>query len=262
MNDSKQLGDAPIWWRRSFSRVRQALAFREERRLLFDTILLGIAGALSAQLFGWLLHLADSMLLGGIAGVHLPGVPSDGGVNQLVTGPHGLWLVPLVTTLGGLISGVLVFSLAPEAEGHGTDTAVDAFHRKAGEIRARVPPLKLIASAITIGSGGSAGREGPTALVSAGFGSLYAKAGKRTDRERRLLMLVGMAAGLSAMFRSPIGTGLFAIEVLYSEMEFEAAGLVYTMLGAVVAYAVNGFFSGWKPLFLVPALSATPSVTG
>ena len=78
-----------------------------------------------------------------------------------VIGYHGLWLIPVVTTLGGLIVGLLVERYAPEAEGHGTDAVVRAFHRTDGVIRPRVPPIKLFASAITIGSGGSAGREGP-----------------------------------------------------------------------------------------------------
>ena len=107
-----------------------------------------------------------------LAGFQPPGLPNEGGVLQGVIGPHGLWLIPVATTLGGLISGVLVYSLAPEAEGHGTDTAVKAYHRAAGFIRARVPPLKMVTSAITIGSGGAAGREGPTALISAGIGSI------------------------------------------------------------------------------------------
>lgn len=237
-----------------------AATIREERRLLLETLLLGTVGALAAQLFGWMVRAAEALLLGRIAGVVLPPA-REGAEVGIIVGPHGLWLVPAVTTLGGLLAGVLVYSLAPEAEGHGTDTAVDAFHRRAGRIRPRVPPLKLIASAITIGSGGSAGREGPTALISAGIASVYASWTKRSDEERRLLMLVGMAAGLSAIFRSPIGAGLFAIEVLYSEMEFEAGGLVYTMLGSVVAYAVNGFFSGWTPLFRVPALPAAPPIS-
>jgi CIC family chloride channel protein len=147
---------------------------------------------------------------------------------------------------------VLVFSLAPEAEGHGTDTAVKAFHQAKGFIRARVAPLKMVASAITIGSGGAAGREGPTALISAGVGSIYGTLTKRTDEERRLLLLIGAAAGLSAIFRSPIGTAFFVIEVLYSGMEFDAGALLYTMLGSVTAYAVNGLFVGFRPLFIVP----------
>ena len=73
---------------------------------------------------------------------------------------------------------------AGSLEGHGTDTAVRAFHWQGGFIRKRVPPLKMIASAITIGSGGAGGREGPTALISAGFGSIYATWTHRDEAER------------------------------------------------------------------------------
>jgi CIC family chloride channel protein len=225
---------------------------KRQRRLIIDTLILGVVGALSAQLFTLLLHIVSSFFLGSMAGYQPPGLPEEGGVLRQVIGTNGLWLIPVATTLGGLISGVLVFSLAPEAEGHGTDTAVKAFHRAGGFIRARVPPLKMVASAITIGSGGAAGREGPTALISAGVGSLYATLNHRSDEERRLLLLIGAAAGLSAIFRSPIGTAFFVIEVLYSGMEFDAAVLLYTLLGSVTAYAVNGLFVGFRPLFIVP----------
>jgi CIC family chloride channel protein len=162
--------------------------------------------------------------------------------------------VPVVTTLGGLLSGFLVYRFAPEAEGHGTDTAVDAFHRREGLIRPRVPLIKLVASAITIGSGGAAGREGPIALITAGVGSLYARLARRSEEDRRILLLAGMAAGLSAIFRTPMGTGVFAIEVLYGRMEFEAGALLYTMLSSAVAYTVNGAFVGFQPLFRVPSI--------
>lgn len=82
---------------------------------------------------------------------------------------------------------MLVYRFASEAEGHGTNAAVIAFHRKQGVIRTRVAPIKLVASAITIGSGRSAGREGPMALVAAGLGSLYARLAHRSEQERRLL---------------------------------------------------------------------------
>jgi len=235
---------------------------RMQRRMLLDTVLLGVVGALSAQLFLWMLAVAQRLLLEGVAGYLPPMLPEEGGSLKEIVGAHGLWWIPIVTTLGGLLSGVLIYSLAPEAEGHGTDTAVKAFHRAGGYLRARIPPLKMIASAITIGSGGSAGREGPTALISAGVASLYGTLEHRSDRERRLLVLIGMAAGLAAIFRSPIGTALFAIEVLYSDMEFDAGALLYTMLGAVVAYAVNGLFVGYLPLFRVPADLGVHSFTG
>jgi CIC family chloride channel protein len=224
-----------------------------QQRLIVDTIFLGVVGALSAQLFIILLHWSAGLFMTRLAGYQPPGLPEEGGVLRQVIGSHGLWLVPVATTLGGLISGLIVYAFAPEAEGHGTDTVVKAFHHLGGRIRARVPFVKMLASAITIGSGGAAGREGPTALISAGIGSVYASLERRSDEERRLLTLIGMAAGLSAIFRSPVGTAMFAIEVLYSDMEFDGGALLYTLLGSVVAYAVNGLFVGWQPLFHVPS---------
>ncbi|MFZ0547250.1 MAG: chloride channel protein [Candidatus Promineifilaceae bacterium] len=232
---------------------------RRQRRLLLDTIFLGIVGALSAEAFTWMLRVAQKFFLVVLAGYQPPGLPEEGGVLKQVIGPHGMWLIPVVTTLGGLISGILVYSLAPEAEGHGTDTAVKAFHHAGGFIRARVPPLKMLASAITIGSGGAAGREGPTALIAAGVGSIYATWTKRSDEDRRLLVLIGMAAGLSAIFRSPIGTAVFAIEVLYSDMESDVGALLYTLLGSIIAYTINGLFVGWQPLFQVPSDLVRPA---
>ncbi|MGA8940023.1 MAG: chloride channel protein [Acidobacteriaceae bacterium] len=232
----------------------------DKPRLLLDALVLGIIGALSAQVFTWMLRAAQKFFLGWLAGYTPPGVPTDGGVAHQIIGPHGLWLIPVVCTLGGLISGALVYGLAPETEGHGTDTVVKALHFTGGTLRARVAPVKLLTSAITIGSGGSAGREGPTALIAAGFGSIYATWLKRSERERRLIVMMGMAAGLSAIFRSPIGTAIFAVEVLYGSIEFESEGLLYCMLAAIVSYAINGAFVGWKPLFAVPALAAPTHV--
>ena len=223
-----------------------------QRRLLIDALFLGVVGACSAQVFVFMVRVAQDWLLTGLAGYQPMGLPGDGGVAEQVIGPHGLWLIPLVTTLGGLLSGVLVFSIAPEAEGHGTDSAVRAFHRAGGYIRPRVIPLKAVTSAITIGSGGAAGREGPTALIAAGVGSMYATLLRRPEEERRLHVLMGMAAALAAVFRSPIGTAFFAVEVLYSRIEFESNALLYTMLGSVVAYALNGLFVGWEPIFQLP----------
>ncbi len=230
----------------------------DKPRLLLDSVVLGIVGGLGAQVFMWMLRVSQNIFLVWFAGYRPPGLPEEGGALREMIGPHGLWLIPIATTVGGLISGALVYGLAPETEGHGTDTVVRALHWTGGKLRARVAPVKMIASAITIGSGGSAGREGPTALIAAGFGSIYAYLLKRPERERRLLVLMGMAAGLSAIFRSPIGTAIFAVEVLYGGMDFESEALIYCMLAAIVAYAVNGWFVGWHSLFRVPPdLSAT-----
>ncbi|MEO6817769.1 MAG: chloride channel protein [Edaphobacter sp.] len=224
-----------------------------EPRLLLESALLGVAGALSARIFVWMLRLCNRLLLVHLAGYSAPGVGSGQTLVQQI-GSHGLWLIPAATTLGGLLSGILVYRLAPEAEGHGTDTAVNAFHRQESLIRPRVAPVKMVASAITIGSGGAAGREGPIALITAALGSYYASLTHHTEQERRLLLLAGMAAGLAAIFRSPMGTAVFAIEVLYGNMEFEVGALLYTMLASAVAYSINGLFVGFAPLFRIPLI--------
>lgn len=223
-----------------------------QHQLVLDTLVLGAAGAAAAWAFNFLLHLADRLLLGGIAGYRAPGLPSEGAAPTEIIGEHSLWLIPVVAALGGLVVGVVTRWLAPEAEGHGTDSVIRAFHRDGGSMRARVAPVKLVTSAITIGSGGSAGREGPIAMIAAGLGSMYATLTHRDEHDRRLLLLVGAAAGISAIFRSPIGAALFAVEVLYADMEFEAGVLLYATLGAIVAYALSGLTSGFGALFTVP----------
>lgn len=221
-----------------------------EYRLLFYSALIGVAGGLGAQLFVWILNFTERLLLVGIAGYQSP---EPGILNpQPIIGAWGLWLIPLVTTLGGLLSGILVYTFAPEAEGHGTDAAVEAFHFKGGRVRPIVPLIKVFASAITIGSGGAAGREGPTAQISVGVGSMLADLLHMPDEERRVLVLAGMAAGLAAIFRSPLGMAIFSVEILYSGMAFETEALIYTVVASVVAYAVNGLFVGWSPIFLFP----------
>ena len=105
---------------------------RKQHKLLVDSVLLGIVGALSAQAFVFLLGWCQALFLGLLAGYRLPILTADGSIIAAVAGPHGLWLIPLSTTLGGLLAGLLVYSLAPEAEGHGTDAVVNAFHNLQG----------------------------------------------------------------------------------------------------------------------------------
>ncbi|MBN2193411.1 MAG: chloride channel protein [Polyangiaceae bacterium] len=168
--------------------------------------------------------------------------------GAVAVGEPRRWLILLLPAIGGLISGVIVFSLAPEAEGHGTDSLIEAFHRKGGNIRARVPWVKAVASVILIGTGGSAGREGPIAQMGAGFGSILGGFLKLSPRERRLLLLAGAAGGIGAIFRTPLGAALFVVEVLYRD-DFEVDGLVPTVLSSVVAYSVFTMIFGTGAIF-------------
>jgi len=162
------------------------------------------------------------------------------------------WFLFLIPVIGGLVSGFLVFKFAPEAEGHGTDAAIDAFHNKGGQIRGRVPIIKGLASIVTIGTGGSAGKEGPVAQIGAGFGSWLANRLRLGTADRRILMLAGMAGGIGATFRAPLGGALFAVEVLYQDPEFEHEGLIPCIISSIVAYSIFGAVTGWKPLLVTP----------
>ena len=123
-------------------------------------------------------------------------------------------MLVLVPGVGGLLVGLLIHRLAPEAEGPGTGAAIDAYHNRGGQLDGRVGVVKILASAITLGTGGSGGRGGPIALVGASFAARLAKAFRLSSRERRLLLVAGMGAGIGAFFRAPLAGAIFAVEVL------------------------------------------------
>ena len=168
------------------------------------------------------------------------------------------WLYLLIPTLGGLAAGLLVFLLAPEAEGHGTDAMIEAFHHAGGFIRKRVAPIKVLASALTIGSGGSAGKEGPIAQIGAGLGSILATLMRLRARDRRILVLAGAAGGIGAIFHAPLGAALFAPEVLYRETEFEFEAIMPCIVASIVASSVFDQYSGRATLFFPGPVNFEP----
>lgn len=190
------------------------------------SVMVGLVTGSAAVLFYFATNSIEHLFLNNLAGYH---PPREGAEAVLAMGDQMIdtlavdhrWFLFLVPVIGGLISGFLVFKFAPEAEGHGTDAAIDAFHNKGGIIRGRVPIIKGLASIATIGTGGSAGREGPIAQIGAGFGSFIASKLRLTSADRRILLLAGMAGGIGATFRAPLGGALFAVEVLYKNPEFE-----------------------------------------
>jgi CIC family chloride channel protein len=209
--------------------------------------IIGVVAGLGAALFFSALQLATQLLLGDAAGYAPPQPVGEGGVGSLPL-PGATLLLPLVVAVGGLISGAIVFGLAPEAEGHGTDAAIDAIHHRGGRIRARIPPIKLIASAITIGSGGSGGREGPAAQISAGFGALLATWLRLSPQDRRIAVAAGMGAGIGAIFRAPLGGAVMAAEILYLH-DLEVEAIIPGLIASIVGYTVFGAFFGFEPIF-------------
>jgi len=223
---------------------------RKTARLLALSTLLGVAGAGVALLFDGLIDLAQRWLLTGIAGYRDLDVERAHRLGVWPVLGHNWWLI-VATTVGGLLTGLLVYGVAPEAEGGGEGEVVRAYHTEGGRIRARIPVVKALASAITIGSGGAAGREGPMALITAGLGSLIGSLAKLSADERRALVLIGTAAGVSAVFHSPLGSAIFAVEVLYHGVGFEGVVLLDTLIASAVAYALHGMFVGFEPMFVL-----------
>ena len=222
-------------------------------RMLLLSLLVGTVSGFGAIAFNLLLDGSKEIFLAHLAGYRPPGLPSEGGRLVEEASAWWRWLLPLATTLGGLIAGWLVFSFAPEAEGHGTDAVLKAYHHAGGRIRARVPLVKTVASAITIGSGGSGGREGPIAQIGAGFGSVLASVLRLSDGERRMLVMSGAAGGIGAIFHAPLGGALFVTEVLYRKLDYETDVLVPAIVSAVTAYSIVGYFYGFGSLFLTPS---------
>lgn len=227
-------------------------------------ILAGIVGTISgigAFIFYLLLELSTKFFLSGLDSFN---PPLAGGEVEIINFNFHLGILPLpiVVALGGLLSGIVVYRFAPEAEGHGTDAVIRSFHKMRGVIRSRVPIVKTVASAITIGSGGSAGREGPIAQIGAGFGSFIADVLKLSDKDRRTLVVCGVAGGIGSIFRSPLGGAMFGIEVLYrKDSEFEA--IVPAFVSSIVAFIVfdvimsyiAGTPFGLLPIFKVPPVT-------
>jgi len=220
-------------------------------------VLIGIVSGLGAILFSFLLQTGTRFFMHDLVGFVLPGSATG---RQFLGVPLSRWLMLWIPAIGGLISGLIVFNFAPEAEGHGTDAMIDSFHRKKGVIRRRVPIVKTMASAITIGSGGSAGKEGPIAQIGAGFGSFLASLLKVSDRERRIMLLAGAAGGIGAIFKAPLGAALFATEVLYRKEDFEFEALIPCILSSIVGFMIFTLYDGDATIFHIPNLSlATPA---
>ena len=209
--------------------------------------LIGIVAGAGAVVFFTALQWATHLLLGVAAG-YAP--PSPFGEGNATGSAHFVrpWAIPLVVGLGGLLSGLIVFTLAPEAEGHGTDAAISAVHHNPRGVRARVSAVKIAASAIMIGAGGSGGREGPTAQISAGFGSMLARWLDLSPTDARIAVSVGVGSGIGSIFRTPLGGAVLGAEILYRD-DIEAEALLPSLVASLVGFTIFGAVEGFSPIF-------------
>ncbi|MCP4670669.1 MAG: chloride channel protein, partial [Desulfobacula sp.] len=233
------------------------MSFRENEiavagRWLFYFVLIGLIAGCGAIVFHYLCGLGMHYFLDLMAG-YRPDAPA--GEHLLLPHtktPFNRWILLILPAAGGIISGWIVYTFAPEAEGHGTDAAIDAYHHKGGLIRGRIPFIKTIASTITLTTGGSGGREGPIAQIGAGFGSFLATKFNLSERERRIMMAAGIGAGVGSIFRAPLAGALFAAEVLYRDPDFESEAIIPAGISSVVAYCTFCLVFGWGSLFDSP----------
>ena len=240
----------------SLRKLRESLPHRELRhggKWLFYCAVVGVAAGLGAVVFDVLsltvLHFAIEVL----AGWELARPVGERPLFAPSSGDRNAGLLVVLPAVGGLLSGAIVAWLAPETAGHGTDAVIDAYHRRGGFLRLRASIVKIVASALTLGSGGSGGREGPIAQIGAGFGSFVATRLRLADADRRVLLAAGMGAGIGSIFRAPLGGALFAAEVLYSSTEFEASVLMPACVASIAGYSVFTAIRGSGPLFTTPA---------
>ncbi len=224
------LSDTPV--QRAFSRVRES----ESTVMLTLAMLIGVGAGLGAVIFIKSISLVQALLFG---------------QGRDTLSFMGNWFVVVIPVLGGLVVGPLIYFFAPEAKGHGVPEVMTAMETRGGRIRPIVIVIKAVGSAITIGSGGSVGREGPIVQIGAAIGSVL---GQRFHlSKRRILGLVGAgaAAGIAATFNAPIAGVMFALEVLLGDYSVQSISTM--VFAAVSASVVSRFFLGAHPAFTVPS---------
>ena len=198
-------------------------------RTLLHAAFVGLGAGVIGAVFFVCLEVVQRLLLEDICG-YIPLRAHGEALFPLRAVHHYRWyLLMLMPAVGALGSG-LVSMLAPETRGGGGDAMIDAFHRGGGVIRRRVIWWKGVASVLTLGAGGAGGREGPTMQIGGGLGSTVGRWLGVSERERRILLVAGVAAGIAAVFRTPLGAALLAAEVLYRD-DFESDALIPGVLG-------------------------------
>ena len=207
----------------------------ENNILIITAIVIGIGTGLGAVFFIWLIDQVQYLFFEG---------------GQALLGGMGRWLLVLIPAAGGLIAGPVIAFFASEAKGHGVPEVMQAIALHGGRIRPRVVVAKIVASAACIGSGGSAGREGPIVQVGAALGSTLGQWLHLSSNRIRNLVACGAAAGIAATFNAPIAGVVFAMEVILGELHLGDLGNV--VISALTASTIARIFLGENPAFIIP----------
>lgn len=221
--------------KRYLAKLLDHLAPREGLVLLVMAIIVGVATGFAAVFFIRLIQYIQIFFYGGS--------------EKIFPALGRLWII-IIPVIGGLLVGPIITKFATEAKGHGVPEVMQALILRGGRIRPRVALAKIIASALCIGTGGSAGREGPIVQVGSALGSSVGQWLHLSDERIKNLVACGAAAGIAATFNAPIAGVVFAIEVLLSELQVAVFGNV--VVSAVAASIVSRIFLGSRPAFEIP----------
>jgi CIC family chloride channel protein len=215
--------------------ISDRIRLSETTTLIATAIVIGAGTGLGAVFFIRLIDLVQEFFFSG---------------GETLFGGMGRWLLILIPVVGGLIGGPIIAFFANEAKGHGVPEVMQAIALSGGRIRPRVVVAKIAASALCIGTGGSAGREGPIVQVGAALGSTLGQWLKLSSDRIRNLVACGAAAGIAATFNAPIAGVVFAMEVILGELHMGDLGNV--IISALTASTIARIFLGDNPAFAIP----------
>ncbi len=216
----------------SLRKVARSEVFRLRLKIFLLSVIVGVLGGIGAIALRYAIDYLTEIFM-------------------LLPQTFGRYWVVVLPAMGGFMAGLITYKFALESRGHdGVAETMKAVSIGSGDIRSRVPLTTTLATALTISSGGSAGTEGPIIQISAGLASTIARLFRLDVEHKKLLVVCGAAAGLSAMFNAPIGGALFGLEVVYQGFEFPA--VIPILLSSVVATAVSVAAIGDNPLFKPP----------
>jgi len=168
------------------------------------------------------------------------------------------YLIFVFPAAGGLLVGLIIPHFAEETAGQGMDEVIHAIHYAGGKIRSIVPPVKVVVSALTISSGGSAGPEGPVGEIGAGTASILGSWLKLKRSDLRTLVIAGAAAGFGAIFKAPLGGALFALETPYKN-DLEHSAVIPALISSTTSYLVFVLFPGIGTTPIFGVLTAQPT---
>lgn len=225
--------------RKTIRRRIRDLVFAEDTILIALAIIIGLLASLGASSFIALIRIVQDLTWS-----------PWGAYTGFIAGDISSILIPLIPAFGGLLLGPLGTLFPTEAKGHGVPEVMESVVKEGGVLKARTIFIRGIASAITIGTGGSAGREGPIAQIGAAIGSTVGQVFKLSSNNVRILLGCGAAGGIAATFNAPIAGVLFALEIVLGDWHITTFTPV--IMSSVIATTMTRYMHGGKAIFDTP----------